>query len=57
MAKTYFAEDGSYGDAENLVLLDTSNWTDKDWHEIEWSSDWERPIVAQTISGEKSTND
>lgn len=50
MAKTYFAEDGSYGDAERLVVMDTSDWTDEDWEKIEEASDWERPTVAQDIA-------
>ena len=50
MSKTYFAEDGTYGSADNLVTVDTSNWLDEDWETIESTSDWERPAVAVTIT-------
>jgi hypothetical protein len=58
MAKTYFAEDGSYGDAERLVVMDTSDWTDEEWQKIEEASDWERPAIAQDITfyGDKVAN-
>ena len=46
MGKTYFALDGSYGDAEGMVVIDTSNWTDEQWYDIETSSDSERVDVA-----------
>ena len=47
---TYFAEDGSFGDARGLVVLDTSNLTEEDWLTIEEASDSERAQVAATLS-------
>ena len=47
--ETYFAQDGSYGDAADMVVIDTSDWNDDDWNEIEWASDYERVGVAQEI--------
>ena len=31
---TYFAKDGSYGDASGLVIVDTSKWTEDTWQMI-----------------------
>ena len=47
----YFASDGSYGTAEELTILDTTDWTDEDWELIEFSSDMKRANVAQHIWG------
>lgn len=47
----YFAGDGNYGmENGNFVLVDVSQWTEKDWDLIEITSDWERPRVANEIS-------
>lgn len=36
---TYFAKDGSYGDASGLVIVDTSKWTEETWRMIDETSD------------------
>lgn len=47
----YFAGDGNYGmENGNFVLVDVSQWTEKDWDLIEMTYDWERPRVANEIS-------
>lgn len=46
MALTYFAADGSYGDAHGLIILDTRGWGNDDWNKIDASPDGERIIVA-----------
>jgi len=43
---TYFAKDGSYGDASGLVILDTSKWTEETWQMIEETSDGFRSTRA-----------
>jgi hypothetical protein len=45
----YFAQDGSFGSAEELTIFDTTDWTDEDWELIEFSTDMERSDVAQKI--------
>jgi hypothetical protein len=46
----YFAQDGSYGLWENgSMLINTSQWTSKDWALIEECSDSERTTVARII--------
>jgi len=47
---TYFAADGNYGEADELVVVDTTLWSDEDWNEIEEASDSDRPDIAKTIS-------
>ena len=43
---SYFALDGSYGDAEGMVVADTSDWTTKEWTMIHESSDFDRAYIA-----------
>jgi hypothetical protein len=50
---TYFAEDGTYGNAKGLLVLDTELWTEDDWHKIDTASDNERATVALSIANEK----
>lgn len=49
---TYFATDGSYGDAQGLVTLDTSAFTEDDWDDIDRASDDDRRDVAMRIYNE-----
>ena len=45
----YFAEDGSYGDAKNLRIIDTSNFTKEEWEQIDNASDVLRHKLAFVI--------
>ena len=47
---TFFAVDGSYGDANNLFVTDTTQWTLEDWEEIEMSRDSDRIEVAEELT-------
>jgi len=49
-ASTYFATDGSYGTAQNLEVIDTSEWTGEDWAEIENATDDTRAGTASAIA-------
>jgi hypothetical protein len=40
---------GTYG-TNQIVLVDTENWTDEDWAELEESRDWDRLQTAIDIS-------
>ena len=51
-AGTYFAEDGSYGVAENLVIVNTEGWSDEDFEKIEAEYDWHKPETAKLIAEE-----
>jgi hypothetical protein len=46
----YFADDGNYGDANGLVVIDTALFTDEDWTLIEEASDWQRASIARDIA-------
>jgi hypothetical protein len=53
----YFADDGNYGDANGLVVIDTALFTDEDWSLIEEATDWDRPKVARDIALQKVAED
>ena len=50
MALTYFANDGSYGDAAGLVILDTRAWNQEQWDAVENASDYERVAIALNVA-------
>lgn len=49
----YFAQDGNFGDATELTMVDTTNWTEEDWDLIEDCHDSERADLALKISRER----
>lgn len=49
MSNSYFAMDGSYGDAEEILIVDTDQWTEDDWDSVHNASDDGRSDVAQSI--------
>ena len=49
----YFAQDGNYGDATELIIVDTTNWTEDDWLLIEDATDSERADMAERITIER----
>lgn len=44
---TYFAVDGSFGKAEGLVVVDTTDWTPDMWECIEEEWEHSRPALAK----------
>ena len=46
----YFAEDGNYGDADGMVVMETTFWNADDWDIIEQASDADRPVVARLLT-------
>lgn len=48
--RAYFATDGSFGDAEDLEIIDVSTWTEADWNEVQDESDECRLSVARFIA-------
>lgn len=42
--------DGNFGDANNIVIVDTSKWCEADWEDIDNCSDHERPQMALKIA-------
>ena len=52
MTKHYFAADGSYGDAQ-IIVVDTSDWSKDEWDIIENCSDSERLDIAYQLTMEQ----
>ena len=52
MSLVYFADDGSYGEVNNLTVLNTSQWTGDDWLMVASAPDGQRLPIAIRI-GEK----
>jgi hypothetical protein len=50
----YFAKDGNYGSAEGLVIIDTTDWTDDEWADIDFAIDANRPMIAHSLSTKDS---
>lgn len=55
MALHYFAADGNFGNADELLVVDTSDWTDEDWERIEEAYDFQKPYVASAIRAVKKS--
>ena len=47
--KHYFALDGSYGDATEILIVDTSLWTEQDWTYVSEGDDMGRIQRAQDV--------
>jgi len=50
MGTSYFAADGSYGDAAGIVVIDTTTWDEEDWDTITFAPDSERARIAYELS-------
>lgn len=46
---SYFAIDGSYGDATDIIIVSTDSFTDADWEDIANASDSERSELVEQI--------
>lgn len=53
MGKTYFAADGTYGDAEGLLVVDTTDWDEDDWAAVDYTTDSARLEIARQLVGSK----
>lgn len=47
---SYFAEDGNYGSASGLTIMETTHWDELDWEIIDGASDYARPEVARVLT-------
>jgi hypothetical protein len=47
----YFTEHGDYGSAQDMVILDTTNWTSEDWDLVSDCTDSVRRGVALLVDG------
>jgi len=55
MKDLWVSDEGTYG-TNGLVLIDTENWTDEDWAELEESRDWDRFQTAIDISEKRKAD-
>lgn len=46
----YFAADGNYGDASDILIVDTENWTNDDWADMDEARDSDRLELAKKIA-------
>lgn len=46
----YFATDGNYGDATDILIVHTDQFTEADWEQIEQAPDAHRAMVAEMIA-------
>jgi hypothetical protein len=53
----YFAKDGSYGDAEDILLTDAPNFTEDEWDIVAQTPDAERHNVVAQLLRETSGQD
>lgn len=53
-SSTYFALDGNYGEAQGLVVIDTTKWSEDDWTQIEEAGDSERAQVALSLTNKNA---
>ena len=51
---SYFAYDGSYGDATEILVADVTDWSDEDWNKVEEAGDSFLLQTARDISKERS---
>lgn len=46
---SYFAEDGNYGDASGILVMETTHFSELDWQMLDECSDSQRTSVARLI--------
>jgi hypothetical protein len=49
-SSTYFAMDGNYGEAQGMVVIDTTKWSEDDWTQIDEAGDSDRAQVALDLT-------
>lgn len=47
---TYFAQDGNYGSADGITVMETTLWSELDWQMVEEVGDEHRSMVARLIT-------
>jgi len=49
MKMSYFAVDGSYGSADDIIIVDTGDWSEDEWDAVTMSTDTNRLEVVRQI--------
>jgi hypothetical protein len=57
MTKFYFAEDGNFGDADNILLVDDATLDNHFWEGLDWSSDSDRLLFAKWFADNNHATD
>ena len=57
MSKDWFTYDGTYGSTDDLLILDTANWTAEDWQDIADCGDAERWSLAISITKQRNNTE
>jgi hypothetical protein len=57
MTKYYFAEDGNFGDANDILLVDDENLDVHFWEGLDWSADSDRLTFAKWFAGNNHKTD
>lgn len=57
MVKHYFSTDGNYGNAEGLVIIDTTDWSAEVWAYIEGLDEGYRAEVTEDIAAGRGSID
>ena len=47
---TYLAQDGNYGSADGMTVMETTLWSELDWQMVDEVSDEHRVTVARLIT-------
>jgi hypothetical protein len=53
---TYFAADGNYGSAEDILVVDTGRWSDEELEAVALATDLSRIKVARQIADNYGDN-
>jgi hypothetical protein len=52
----FFAKDGSFGNAQDILIVDTSSWGEDDFYALEDAHEYERLEVARKIATTKQSH-
>lgn len=52
MTKFYFASDGGFGKAENVVIVDTAQWSEEDWDAVRFSRPEDRLRMVMELTAD-----
>lgn len=50
MITHFFSNDGSYGDSDDILIVETDDWSEDDWRDIQDASDMTRLAIAREIA-------
>lgn len=51
----YFANDGTYGDASGLLIVDVTDWNETNWRDLDDVGDHNRLVFAKLMAQTKES--